>query len=144
MKVELLKKRKRGIFSKKIPVIQLPSSFIARCDNEDGDTIIHGYMYNPDTIVLSTKEDNELVSGYGIKFKETDNEVNYGKVVGFFTFRGDIFYRAKGVAAKEVKSGVSFVEFIKDKYPEDFAKAKMSEVSNLTVTLLEVTGVSSK
>ena len=61
---------------------------------------------------VSTKEDNELVSGYGIKFKETDTEVNYGKVTGFFTFRGDIFYRAKGVAAKEVKSGISFVEFI--------------------------------
>ena len=141
MKVKLLKK---GIFSKKIPVIQLPSSFVTRCDNEDGDTIVHGFMYDSDTIVLSTKEDNELVSGYGIKFKETDNEVNYGKVTGFFTFRGDIFYRAKGVAAKEVKSGISFVEFIKDKYPEDFAKAKMSEVSNLTVTLLEVTEVSSK
>lgn len=141
MKVKLLKK---GFFSKKIPVVPLPSSFIARCDNEDGDTIVHVIMYDFDTIVLSTKEDNELVSGYGIKFKETDNEVNYGKAVGFFTFRGDIFYRAKGVAAKEVKSGISFVEFIKDKYPKDFAKAKMSEVSNLTVTLLEVTEVSSK
>ena len=141
MKVKLLKK---GIFSKKIPVVQLPSSFIARCDSEDGDTIVHGIMYDSDTIVLSTKEDNELVSGYGIKFKVTNDIINYGKVVGFFAFRGDIFYRAKGVAAKEVKSGISFVEFIKDKYPKDFAKAKMSEVSNLAVTILEVAEVSGK
>ena len=141
MKVKLLKK---GIFSKKIPVVQLPESFIARCDSEDGEIIVHEFMHDLDTLVLSTKEDNELVSGYGIKFKVTNNVINYGKVTGFFAFRGDIFYRAKGVAAKEVKSGISFVEFIKDKYPKDFTKAKMSEVSNLAVTILEVAEVGSK
>jgi hypothetical protein len=74
-----------------------------------------------------------------IQLVVTDKEVEYGSVIGFFEFRGEIFFRAKGSAGKKISDfTTSFTDAIKEKYPDEFGKILSTEVSALKVIPLKV------
>lgn len=74
-----------------------------------------------------------------IKLKKDKEEIEYGKVTGFFEFRGEFYYRAKGVAARNLyDEEKSFTDKIKELYPEEFKNIQAKEVSVLKVRPMHV------
>ncbi len=75
-----------------------------------------------------------LFKSGSIKLKKDENDVEYNKVTGFFEFRGEYYYRAKGVAARHLyDEEKSFTDKIKELYPEEFDSITAKEVSVLKV-----------
>lgn len=72
----------------------------------------------------------------GIFFNtENDDVVTYGNVTGFFVFRGELYVKvdAKTSARKVSDFSVSFMQDIKNVFPEEFAKATNMVISKLLV-----------
>ena len=127
----------------KKPSIEIPEDLLTKCapaGNTSKDKIIYigtetGLM-EVRAILPSVNEslkENEIIS-----LTNDGDEVIYKEVTGFFSFRGDKFYRVKGAAGKSIKDNKSFTDFLKEKYPEEFCKCKVSDISTLKVQPLKV------
>lgn len=129
---------KNKLFKK--PTIEIPEEVLCKCvpvksDSKDKTIYVGSY---PGYLELRAKLPpvDESVANIPLYFGSSKS-CTYKEVLGFFSFRGDIFYRVKGSAGKSVKTGAAFTDFIKEKYPDEFGKCKVSDISVLEVMPLE-------
>lgn len=81
---------------------------------------------------------NKKDSGFIVKLNIAGSVMKYCEVTGFFEFRGEVYYRAKGVSARNLYDvDKSFTEKIKELYPEEFCNVKAVDISNLLVQPLK-------
>ena len=79
-----------------------------------------------------TKEiaDTTVNSDLCVKLDKTGESSYKEFAEGFFGFRGDLYYRVKGQAGKNVQTGVTFTTDVKEKYPDEFGKMTPSKLSD--------------
>ena len=68
-----------------------------------------------------------------VVLKEDGEPVMYKDAVGFFDFRGDLFYKAKGAAGYNLITGKPFMQVITEKYPEEFGTVTTKAIGALYV-----------
>lgn len=139
-------KLKKGFLKKQFSV-EVPEDFVGNCEVEKNEWIALS-RFNKNFVLLSNNEDllNKKSEAVDTIFAGDDcvpitlhrgkKAIIYKDILGFFEFRGEIYYRAKGVAGRHLKSDMPFSAKIKELYPEDFADALSTEISNLEVTPL--------
>ena len=137
---------KQGIF-KKSSYVEIPDEFVAQCEIEDNKPIAtqrankNFILISNDADLLDKKKEScdVLFSNDNIvpiTLHRGKHAIIYKDILGFFEFRGEIYYRAKGVAGRHLKSDMPFSAKIKELYPEDYKDALASEISNIEVTPL--------
>ena len=129
---------KNKLFKK--PTIEIPEEVLCKCvpvksDSKD-KTIYIGICPGHMELRAKLPPVDDSVANISL-YPKSEKACTYKEVLGFFSFRGDIFYRVKGSAGKSVKTGSSFTDFIKEKYPDEFGKCKVSDISALEVMPLE-------
>lgn len=125
---------KKGFFKK--PSYKFSEGFLKKCvpSGTDSKSVVAYVEEADDQIVISAKSTN----GITVQLEEVPTRVSYKEAVGFFSFRGDLFYRSKGAAGKSIKGDINFSEFVKTNYPEEFKSAISSDISNIQVVQLVV------
>ena len=149
MKITLVRK---GIFGKKY--LRLPDGFLKNHEEKSGKaTPIYGQC-NDDFIIVSTSEralekkecyvkelltDEIRVPDELVKLVVDGEEVPYKEVVGFFSFRGEVYYKVKGGAGKLLSDGeTNFTNDVRDRFPEEFDNYTMPKMGNIMVKPLKV------
>lgn len=124
---------KKKAFKK--PSLELPEDFVNGLA-KDGNAGYTVYMtQGKDTITLSSKLPDPGNKTFTLK--PAGVTVTYKDAIGFFEFKGDVFYRAKGAAGKNIYTDESFTDYIKVKHDE-FVDLTSKDISTLTVQPLIV------
>ena len=149
MKLSLVRK---GIFGKRY--LKLPKQFLENHKCKSGAaTPIYGEC-NDDVIIISTSEkelvrknvyvegmldESDEVPDCLIKLSENVETVPYKDVTGFFNFRGEVYYKAKGSAGKLISDDeTSFSNSVKQRFPEEFENFTLQKIGYIEVTPLKV------
>ena len=82
---------------------------------------------------------DESSEEFCINLESYGESTTYGCVLGFFEFRGEIYYRARGAAGRKVDNNdKSFTDSIKELYPDEFKDYTPAKVCTIKVTPLKV------
>ena len=127
---------KSGFFKK--PNMTFSEEFIGKCvPSGVGSNSVVAYVYeDDDSITISPKPRKN--TDVTLNLEASSAPVLYKEAVGLFSFREDTFYRSKGSAGRSLKEDKSFSDFLKEKYPEEFANMKATEISSVKVIPLTV------
>ena len=76
---------------------------------------------------------------FTVNFIKATTQIEYSKITGFFEFRGQLYYRAKGVAARNINDlNKSFTDNIRELYPDEFVNSTMKDIGLIMVTPVKV------